>query len=419
MRARGTRPVKALLAALAAGALGFLLAGGLAGASRTATPISGIWRGGGHLLQISGDLASGFSVAAGESWTIIGCPISSGQVLTRYAPKGGTSYDATYLWTENTNGVCSSSTRGPETVTVVQSGANSLSITGCGYAFCGSLSRVTPPATTTRKTTTRPVTTTRPATTTAPRDTSPPRVQALAKGVTRPGTQAALNFRVTDDSGRARARVALFQGGEKVQSTQSGFGPANGSTWTWKAALGGNLVGPLYFCATAEDAAGNISKRSCAWISLLAPIAKVSNTCGGAGWDSIVAVQNYFGNRHTYQQSLTRSFSVDFSEACNLHDAGYGGHTVADSINGGIVDYHSWSRPRVDRKFLGDMRKLCDRTIPAWAKNAHEKCYSTGGTLSIGALALYNFVARHGWRFFDADLTVPGIQPRGHRANFD
>jgi hypothetical protein len=144
----------------------------------------------------------------------------------------------------------------------------------------------------------------------------------------------------------------------------------------------------------------------------------VSNTCGGGGWDTLEAAQNYLGNTHSYQQSLGRSYTVNFAEACNLHDAGYGGHTVRDTINGGTIDMHAWSRPRVDRKFLGDMRTLCTRAIPEDAKNAREKCYSAGGTLSIGALSLYNFVEKFGWRFFDADLTTPGIQKRGHRANF-
>ena len=403
----------ALGSAVLLGMLGLVTADVLSGA--TSTPIAGAWSGGGHRLQVSGSLEGGFSVAAGEAWSIIGCPIDTGTVLTRYSPKGGTSYDAHYLWTENENGKCSSSTRGPETVTVVLSGANTLSITGCGYAFCGTLTRLAPaPTTTTRTTPTTPTTTTPKA-----KDTSPPVVRALAKGLTKPASRGRLQFTVRDDSGRAKVVVALYEGGKAVASTTSGWGQANGSTWWWDALFAADLVGPMYFCVRAEDEAGNQSAKRCAWISLLVPVEKVSNTCGGAGWDSLVDVQNYFGNRHTYQQRLGISYSVDFGPACNLHDAGYGGHTVADTINGGVVDYHAWSRPRVDRKFLGDMRKLCLKAIPARAKVALEKCFSTGGTLSIGSLALYNFVDKHGWRFFDADLTVPDIQKRGHRDNFD
>lgn len=413
------KALRTLLALVAAGLLGLLAADTLPGATG-ATPIAGTWSGGGHLLRISGTLEGGFTVAAGESWTIIGCPIAAGTVLTTYSPKGGSTYDAQYLWTENENGACSSSTRGPETVTVVLSGANSLSITGCGYAFCGSLTRVGGTSTTTTATKPKTTTTTatKPKTTTAAKDTSPPRVTALTKGLTKPASRARLQFRVSDDSGSAKALVALFEGGTELARTTSGWGPANGSTWWWDALVPADAVGPAYFCAQAVDRAGNKSKTSCAWISLLVPIEKVSNGCGGGGWDSMVAAQNYLGNEHTYQQSLGRSYTVDFSPACDVHDAGYGGHTVRDSVNGGIVDFHAWSRPQVDTKFLADLRKLCDRAIPASATNARQKCHSTGGTLSIGAEALYKFVHKFGWRFFDADLTKPGIQKLGHRNNF-
>jgi hypothetical protein len=33
------------------------------------------------------------------------------------------------------------------------------------------------------------------------------------------------------------------------------------------------------------------------------PIATVANGCGGAGWDSLVAVQNYLGNTPKYADS--------------------------------------------------------------------------------------------------------------------
>jgi hypothetical protein len=408
------------LAVLALAAAGLLTSGTLLGATSAAAPFAGKWQGGGRLLQVSGDLATGFSVAAAESWTIIGCPISTGTVLSRYTPKGGSSYEAQYLWTENENGVCSSSTRGPETVTVVASGST-LSITGCGYAFCGTLTRVgAAPGTTTGQTTTtapkpkpKPTTVPRPA-----KDTSPPRVRALPGPATTPASRTGLEFTIGDDSGRARAHTTLYEGGQQVRTAVSGFGPATGATRTWQALFAADLVGPMYFCVWADDAAGNKSATSCAWIPMTVPVEKVSNGCGGGGWDALVAAQNYLGDTHTYQQSLGRSYTVSFVAACNLHDAGYGGHTVRDAINGGTIDFRTWSRQRVDRSFLGNMRTLCTRQIPARAANARAKCYSTGGTLSIGALALYNFVDRHGWRFFDADLTKPGLQRIGHRANF-
>ena len=52
------------------------------------------------------------------------------------------------------------------------------------------------------------------------------------------------------------------------------------------------------------------------------------------------------------------------------------------------------------------------------SRGALEKCTSRG-TLSYGARALYDFVDKHGWRFFDADLTEVGTQKTGHRRQFD
>ena len=433
------------LVILVAGGLGLVSADGLLGATRAAPPIAGAWSGGGHRLTVSGSLDGGFSVVAAESWTVIGCPIASGTVLSHYSPKGGSSYDAQYLWTENESGTCTSSTRGPETVTAVLSG-NTLTIGGCGYAFCGTLSRTAPPPTTTKKTppvttttpTPKPTTTAKPKPTTTPakpkakpkpkpatakkKDTSPPRVQALAKGLDAPAAKAGgsvrLQFAVRDDSGKARVQIALFSGGALVGKTTSGWGPANGSTWWWDTTLPAGALGPIYFCANGVDAAGNKGKASCQWISSVVPLAKVSNGCGGGGWDTLVKIQNYFGNTHSYQDSLLHSYEVDFKTACDLHDAAYGGYTVWDPISRTYTDFHSWSRPRIDAKFLADMRTLCDRQIPASAKNALTKCHSTGGTLSIGALTLYNFVAKQGWRFFDADPQVVGDQRHGSRANF-
>ena len=52
------------------------------------------------------------------------------------------------------------------------------------------------------------------------------------------------------------------------------------------------------------------------------------------------------------------------------------------------------------------------------SRGALEKCTSRG-TLSYGARVLYDFVDKHGWRFFDADLTEVGTQKTGHRRQFD
>lgn len=449
------KKLPALVAMVVIAALG-LLVGGFAGASSSASPIAGTWSSGGHLLKVSGDLASGFSVVAGQSWTIIGCPISTGEVLSKYSPKGGSSYDAMYLWTENDGGKCTNSTRGPETVSVVLSG-NTLTISGCGYAFCGTLARVGGAATTTttRRTTTAPTTaptTTRRVTTTASKqtttaptttakkpvapakDTTPPSVRAFALTGVRPASRPELQFTVYDNSKRARVHATLYEDGKAIASTVSRFGPATGSRWTWKVLFRADLRGPLAFCVWADDVAGNRSRDSgpddlgplrgsCAWISLVVRVETVSNGCGGGGWEDMVTVQNYFGNVHYFSNSninpLAHSYKVDFMEACNIHDAGYGGHTVKDVINGDVIrDFHTWSRRLVDAKFLKDLRKLCRDQIPDEATVARDNCEGRGGNASIGAESLFNFVHKFGWHFFDANLAKPGIQTTGYRPNF-
>ena len=165
------------------------------------------------------------------------------------------------------------------------------------------------------------------------------------------------------------------------------------------------------------------TKTPCGAVTLVpVAISTVANGCGGAGWDSWVVVQNYFGNTSKYANSnvnpLARTHTVNFKDACDLHDAGYAGAVVRDKVNGGlVVDYRTWSRKRVDVKFLDDMRRLCTRQLPATAVTALKNCKATGGTTSYGAESRFNLVRRIGAQFFDADLSRPGTQRRGPRAN--
>jgi hypothetical protein len=155
------------------------------------------------------------------------------------------------------------------------------------------------------------------------------------------------------------------------------------------------------------------------------PIETVSNGCGGAGWRVLENAQNYLGNTSTYWNSRdgllfdpeAKSYTVAFTEACNLHDAGYAGAVVRDKLRGGIKDFRGWSRKQVDEKFLADMRLLCERSIPKTAVHALRNCRGRGGNVSFGAESRYKFVRSQGYRFFDADLTEPGTQRRGSRAN--
>lgn len=169
-----------------------------------------------------------------------------------------------------------------------------------------------------------------------------------------------------------------------------------------------------------SSASETFTKSPCTSAQVVA-ISTVSNGCGGAGWDSVVAVQNYLGNTSKYADSninpLAHSYTVNFKDACDLHDAGYSGAIVRDKINGGTVDFRTWSRKRVDEKFLADMRVLCRKQIPVRAQTALKNCMATGGNASFGALSRYHFVRRWGHLFFDADPYQEGTQGTGLRAN--
>ena len=260
-----------------------------------------------------------------------------------------------------------------------------------------------------------PTTTTTTPTTTGP--SSPPVVRAYPVAQTlRPGTYGWLPYSVKDESGKAKVRGTLFEGGASVlEGGTKGFILADGRMWRWKARLAADLKGPLFFCVWAENPAGRTSakapKSSCAFLSFLVDVDRVSNNCGGsAGGDVGRWAQNLLGNTSTFRDPATgKKYTVDFSAACDLHDAGYGGHTVQDRINGGVVDYHAWSRERVDRKFQEDMQRLCRAQIPAAAKQALSKCLEGKGR--------YRIVRTVGHKFFDADLMKPGIQQEGPRDN--
>ncbi len=432
----------ATLAVFAAGVLGAV---GLAGATSAATPLDGKWRGA-HLYSISGTLEGGFTINAAESFTVVGCPVNSGAMLAELTPAGGGNYAQRYAWIVSSSSggqlTCTNSVEGPETVNVALSGST-LRISGCGYGFCDAMTRVSTTPTTTKPATTAPRPTTTAPTTTGPpqaKDTSPPRVEALPKGLTKPGTRDTLRFTVKDDSGRAKFHATLYQGGTPIKSESRWDDSANArQKWSWPVLFASDLVGPLFFCVWAEDAAGNRSagapKSSCEWISLLVRVERVSNGCGGgvATWDVGVVVQNYFGNEHTYFDfGSGLKYTVNFADACNLHDAGYGGHTVKDKLRPGkqgIKDFRGWTRRKVDTKFLNDLRLLCNKGIPASAEGARAKCiegaayYALPVNHLIGAETLYGFVHKFGDAFFDSDLTRPGNQraaeKSGSRDSFD
>lgn len=164
----------------------------------------------------------------------------------------------------------------------------------------------------------------------------------------------------------------------------------------------------MQFCYEATD----VTSAECnTWsrlvtepLATLVPIESVSNGCGGTGWRALEKVQNYLGNTSVYWNSRdglifdpeAKRYKVDFSAACDLHDAGYAGAIVRDRLRGGIKDFRGWSRKQVDDKFLADMRMLCTRAIPRTAVFAVRNCRARGGNVSFGAQSRYAFVRTHG-----------------------
>lgn len=241
---------------------------------------------------------------------------------------------------------------------------------------------------------------------------SAPAVRALPfKGLTKPGRRITLTFTVKDDSGRAKTSVRLYEGGQGVKSA-SYSGKATGKKQGWRVGLPADLVGPMFFCVWAKDAQGNKSagapRSSCAWIAMAVDIARVSNGCGGKGWDAVVAAENYFGNTSTYYGEDGTPYTVDFETACDVHDAGYGGHTVYDRFTGVTIDFHGWSRQEVDEKFRMDMDQMCDRQIPAEEQQALAECKTNFRYATVRTL---------GGFFFDADPSLTGTQDAGTREN--
>jgi hypothetical protein len=225
---------------------------------------------------------------------------------------------------------------------------------------------------------------------------------------------------VSDRTGKARIYTDLYDGGTNIGSAKSpGLVTAKGQKRRVLITPSANRKGPLEFCVWAMNASGATSAKAprsaCKWIDVVVPIKNVSNQCGGAGWDKVVQFQNWVGNTSSFSDSrLKKSYTVNFTDACNLHDAGYGGATVRDILDGKrgnrpIVNFRLWSRSEVDRKFLEDMRKICRREIPAKATGARSAC--------VKGLGRYRAVRAVGGWFFDADLRKPGIQRSGHRRN--
>ena len=87
--------------------------------------------------------------------------------------------------------------------------------------------------------------------------------------------------------------------------------------------------------------------------------------------------------------------------ACNVHDAGYRGATVADPF-ATTTDFRTWTRTDMDAKFLRDLQTLCAAHLTGKPKLI-KKC--------DGEAAKYHWIVRKwGKSAFDADVTVSGVR---------
>jgi hypothetical protein len=113
-------------------------------------------------------------------------------------------------------------------------------------------------------------------------------------------------------------------------------------------------------------------KRPPGWIA----IEDVSNGCGAGAASIEPGLQNWVGDSATFSDGnpFDPSFTVNFREACNLHDAAYSGAHVWDGINGEFKDFRGMTRRQADDKLQTDMDVLCDEQIPAQWEKTRASC---------------------------------------------
>jgi hypothetical protein len=189
-------------------------------------------------------------------------------------------------------------------------------------------------------------------------------------------------------------------------------GPSDRGAANWTVVDSGSSL-RLHFCTTNPNNGNDTrcsdltrAKPVVTWPPLpdaLVSLESVSNGCGGgpAGNDPKFGDASRFADTEIPFDNVAgwnraKRYYVNFREACKQHDAGYSHAKVRDmKLNGGkVIDYFAMGKAAVDRKFLEDMRKICDAQIPANAKVALRNCKQNGGFhLVSGAKSRYNLVA--------------------------
>ena len=143
-------------------------------------------------------------------------------------------------------------------------------------------------------------------------------------------------------------------------------------------------------------------KRPPGWIAL----DQVSDGCGQAG-------SEFKAHDQTYKSNNGQSLTVDFTDACNLHDAAYSGALVWDRINGQFIDFSDsyWTKAQINEKFRLDLQRLCLKKFPPgqdapdapW-RGALELCLGSDNLIpgsTWGALSWHRVVTQ-----------ISGVNPR-------
>jgi hypothetical protein len=244
-----------------------------------------------------------------------------------------------------------------------------------------------------------------------------------------------MRLRMSDNTGKVKGTVVVFSDGTAVQKSTTGKYVKNGS-YILRMKNPPSAPGPFYWCAQAVDRAGNYSKIKCKWLSIKVPISVLGvNGCGTAGYGPTAEwLQNYFGDVRSYGFAQDRT-AVRLRNACNIHDAAYSGATIYDAIDKRYVDFRTWSRLKIDKKFRGDIRQMCRRELsqPKRMQDHLRTCENGIGITTLiasipnlglgvleksGATTYFEMVRSYGGVGFDANSTVAGIQPNKPASTF-
>jgi subtilisin family serine protease len=98
-------------------------------------------------------------------------------------------------------------------------------------------------------------------------DVQAPSVKAIA-GSARAGRRTKLRFRLSDNSGAAKATVTVLEGKRRLATLVRPLGDALGAVYAVSYTPSRKTAGRLEFCVRAVDAAGNAARQSCAALTV-------------------------------------------------------------------------------------------------------------------------------------------------------